>query len=139
MLYFQFLQTVARFIVQAIKIDNNKDGKISRAEISTFFFSVVLPLITSGNALKDQFNAFFNKIKGIDFEEFKGILLDLVEQDLLPSELDGVEEKVDKVASAILELIIAVEGVISAYNSIFNNKKIEIRIVENDKRKKLKK
>ena len=136
MLYFQFLQTVARFIIQAIKIDNNKDGKISRNEISTFFFTVVLPLITSGNQLKEQWQGFYDKIKGITLEEFKEALMDIVTNDLLPSEQAGVEEKIDLVAESIFDLIEAIEGVINAYQEIFNNKKLEIRVVDIKKKKK---
>ncbi|QDP50394.1 MAG: hypothetical protein Unbinned5350contig1001_9 [Prokaryotic dsDNA virus sp.] len=135
-LYFQFLQTVAAFIVQAIKIDGNKDGKISGAEIRVFFFATLLPLITSANSIKDQWQAFYDKVKGMTLVEFKQVLVDIVVGDLLPSELDGVEEKVDLVADAIFQLIDSIQGVLYAYNEIFGKRVLEIRLVDKPTLKK---
>lgn len=135
-LYFQFMQTVAAFIVQAVKIDSNKDGKISRTEISTFFFMVVLPMITNGAVLKNQFQAFFDFIKGMNFEDFKSALFEIVDGQLLPEEARGVEEKVDKIAFAIYELILSVEKTIVAFREVFGRKKLEVRLIDKPKGRK---
>lgn len=134
-LYFQFMQTVAQFIVQAIRIDGNKDGKISRTEISTFFFAVILPLITNGNTLKNQWQGFYDFVRGMKFDDFKGVLLEIVDGQLLPGELSGVEEKVDKIALVIYNLLDAIHQTIEAYQDLFGNKKLEVRIVKKVKNK----
>ncbi len=132
-LYFQFMQTVAAFIVQAVKIDQNKDGKISGSEIGVFFSSVLLPLLLNSNSLKDQWTAFYSFIKELDLEGFKKALLQIVEGQLLPSELKGVEEKVDKVANVVFNLIDSVEKTISTFKDLFANKKLEVRLIKKGK------
>ena len=133
MLYFQFMQTVAAFIVQAVRIDKNKDGTISGSEIRDFFFAVILPLLTNSSGLRDQAQAFFDKIKTLDFEGFKGALMDIVELQLLPEELKGVEEKVDKIARAVFNLITSVEETITAFKEVFGKNKLIVKIIKKNK------
>ena len=138
LLYFQFLQTVAKFIVQATKIDSNKDGKISGSEITNFLGQVVLPLILNAGVLKNQWQAFFDFIKGISLEQFKKAIMDLVEQDLLPSELDVAEKKVDRIAESLLNTILAVEDNVEAFKEVFGGKVLAVQVMDKKEALKLK-
>ncbi len=129
-LYFTFMQTVAAFIVKAVKIDTNKDGKISGGEIGSFFSSVLLPLLLNSNSLKDQWTAFYAFVRELNLEGFKNALLQIVEGQLLPSELKGVEETVDQVAGVVFNLIQAVEETVTTFKGLFGNKALEIRVVK---------
>lgn len=127
-LKFQFLQTVANFLYQAITIDSNKDKKISGAEIQAFVFGVIVPLLTSANLIRSQAEAFFDFVRGLTFEKFKELVLEIIDQNLLPDQLSKQEEMVDEILQAIFDVIVSIENARNVFNKYFGNRELEIRI-----------
>lgn len=129
-LYFRFLQTVAAFIVSAIKIDKNKDGTISGAEIWSFVNLNILPLVLNAGTIQGEFQAFADHIKSLGFEGVKKSLMDVVQYQLLPEELAAYEEKIDALLSAIVKTIDGAQETLNAGKDLFGGKSVALKIIK---------
>lgn len=129
-LYFQFLQLVAGFIVQAVKIDSNKDGEISANEIWTFVNASILPIILNANGVKGQFQAFVEYVKNIGVSGVKTALMDILQYQLLPAELEEAERKIDAIVSGIVKTIEGIEETIKGFQDAFGGKVLQVKLVK---------
>lgn len=71
---------------------------------------------------ENQWQGFYDFVRGMKFDDFKGVLLEIVDGQLLPGELSGVEEKVDKIALVIYNLLDAIHQTIEAYQDLLEIK-----------------
>jgi len=132
-LYFKFLQTIAAFVVKAVKIDSNKDGKISGAEIMSFITLNLMPLFLNINGLKEEAQAFWQHVKSLTFKKFKKDLDDIVRLQLLPDELEKAEVILDRIAGGLKKVLDGAEELYIVGVDLFGNDEEEV-VLESPKK-----
>lgn len=104
-LYFKFIQTVGALIVKAVRIDTDKDGKVSKEEVTIFLIQSLLPLLSNIGGLRDEANAFFKHVKELTLEKFIEDLRLIVDENVLPEDARSAEIIVDGVAGSLKKII----------------------------------
>lgn len=110
-MYYKILQTAASFIIKAIRIDSNKDGKVSGAETMAFIMQTIVPMMTNVDGLRGDFNAFLDRVKGLTIEELRNDLVVIAKMQLLPDEMAKVEENLDLIVNGLYKIMSGVDDI----------------------------
>jgi len=109
--YYAFLQTIANFIVKAVRIDSDKDGKIESSEIMAFITSNIVPIFLNLGGIKKELNDFVDRVKGITLEQLREDILVIVKLQLLPEELSKAEEYLDLILGGIYKVMSGIDDI----------------------------
>ena len=121
-IYLLPIKTFVSLIVKAIRIDINKDGKVSVSEIGNFFTVTLLPIMLQSETIKEQINALMEYAREFGMSKLKKLLRDMIEGQLLPEELSKTEVHIDLILGGIEKIIEGGEDVIEGFQGLLKTK-----------------
>lgn len=116
-MYYKFLTTLATFIVNLVKIDADKDGKVERSEIMSFLTASVIPLVLNSGQIRDEVQDLIDRFRTATYDEIREDLLKIVALQLLPGEMSSVEEKVDLILGGVYKILSGVEDIQNGFQA----------------------